>query len=71
VTISAEVKRTAEARDGEKWLRTERFVGKTARRLALPQEIDETKAAATYSNGILELALPKKSTVVGRRIAIQ
>jgi HSP20 family protein len=71
VQISAEVKREAEARDGEKWLRTERFVGKAARRFALPQDIDETKAAAAYTNGVLELTLPKKSTVVGRRIAIQ
>ena len=30
------------AKEGEKWLRTERYFGKTARRFALPQELDET-----------------------------
>ena len=71
VQISAELRREGEARDGGKWLRTERFVGKAARRFALPHEIDETKAVATYADGVLELELPKKTAVAGRRIAIQ
>ena len=70
VTISAEVKREQETKDGEKWLRTERFYGKTGRRFALPQELDETRAQAKFSDGVLELTLPKKATVTGRKIEI-
>jgi HSP20 family protein len=71
VAISAEVKRNAEAKEGEKWLRTERFYGKTGRRFALPHELDETKAQAKFADGVLELTLPKKTTVVGRKLSIQ
>jgi HSP20 family protein len=70
VTISAETKRDA-AREGEKYLRVERFYGKTARRFALPQELDESKAQARFTDGVLELTLPKKAAVTGRKIDIQ
>ena len=71
VTIAAEVKRGEDAKDGEKWLRTERFYGRTARRFALPQEVDESKAHAKFADGVLELTLPKKAQVTGRKIAVQ
>jgi HSP20 family protein len=70
VTISAETRRESEKKDGEKWLRTERFFGKTARRFALPQELDETKANAKFADGVLILALPKKAVVTGRKLEI-
>jgi HSP20 family protein len=69
VTISAETKREA-PKEGEKSLRTERFFGKTARRFALPQDLDEAKAAAKFTDGVLELTLPKKAAVTGRKIEI-
>jgi HSP20 family protein len=71
VTIAAEVKRGEEAKDGQKWLRTERFYGRSARRFALPQEVDEARAEAKFADGVLELKLPKKAQVTGRRIAVQ
>ena len=70
VTISAETQREP-AREGEKHLRVERFYGKTARRFALPQELDESKAQARFDLGVLELTLPKKAAVTGRKIDIQ
>jgi len=70
VTISAESRRDGEKKDGEKWLRTERFYGKTARRFALPQEIDEAKANAKFTDGVLALTLPKKAVVTGRKLEI-
>lgn len=70
VTISAEMRRESEKKENEKWLRTERFYGKSARRFALPQEIDETKANAKFNDGILELELPKKAVVTGRKLEI-
>jgi len=71
VTISAETKRATEQKDGDKWLRTERYFGKVARRFALPQEVDEAKAAAKFDNGLLELTLPKKAATAGRKLAVQ
>jgi len=71
VTIAAETRREAEQKEGEKWLRTERFVGKVARRFALPQEVDEAKAEARFADGVLELTLPKKAQVTGRKISVQ
>ena len=43
VTISAETRRDTEQKDGDKWLRTERYFGKSARRFALPQELDSVE----------------------------
>jgi HSP20 family protein len=71
VTIAAEVKRETAAKEGEKWLRTERFHGKVGRRFALPQEIDEAKANAKFADGVLELALPKKQAAAGRKVVVQ
>ena len=70
VTVSAETRREVEKKDNEKWLRTERFFGKTARRFALPQEIDEARATAKFADGVLELTLPKKAVVTGRKLEI-
>ena len=70
VTISAETRREGDKKDGEKWLRTERFYGKTARRFALPQELDEAKADAKFTDGVLTLTLPKKAVVTGRKLEI-
>lgn len=69
VTISAETARAAPA-EGEKWLRTERSFGKAARRFALPQELDESRVAARFELGVLELTLPKKALPAARKIAI-
>ena len=70
VTISAETRRENEVKEGEKWLRVERYAGKTERRFALPQELDDAAAAAKFIDGVLELTLPKKAQVTGRKLAI-
>jgi HSP20 family protein len=70
VTISAETRRE-DQKEGEKYLRVERAYGKTARRFALPQDLDESKAEAKFADGVLELKLPKKAAVTGRKVAIQ
>ena len=71
VTIAAEVKREEGSKDGEKWLRTERFYGRSARRFALPQEVDEARAGAKFADGVLELTLPKKTAAQRKQISIQ
>lgn len=70
VTLCAETRRDAAPTEGDKWLRTERFFGKSARRFALPVELDESKAVARFTDGVLELTLPKKASAVARKIEI-
>ena len=52
-------------------LRSERYVGKVSRSFQLAQEIDEAQVNAKYTDGVLELALPKKAATQARRITIQ
>jgi HSP20 family protein len=70
VTITAETKRE-DSKDGERFLRVERYYGKTARRFALPQDLDDTRAQANFTNGVLELTLPKKAAVSGRKLEVK
>jgi HSP20 family protein len=71
VAISAEVKNEKEVKDGERVLRSERYYGKLYRAFALGQPVDENGAGAKYTDGILELTLPKKAATQAKRIAIQ
>jgi HSP20 family protein len=71
VSISAERHEEKEVKDGEKMLRSERYFGKSSRSFELPQEVDEAQASAKYTDGVLELVLPKKVAVQAKRLAIQ
>ncbi|MEW6687929.1 MAG: Hsp20/alpha crystallin family protein [Pseudomonadota bacterium] len=71
VTLSAEVKREKEVRDGERVLHSERSYGKLSRSFTLPQELDEAKAEARFRDGVLELTLPKKAAAARKAITIQ
>ena len=71
VSISAEVRRAAEPRDGERLLRSERFYGSMARSFTLCSELDEQAVQARFDNGVLTLTLPKKQPPAARRITIQ
>lgn len=71
VSIGAEKKRVVENKDGERVLRSERHYGKVSRSFQLGQEIDESRAQARFSDGVLELTLPKKATVAARKLTIQ
>ena len=71
VSISAEVKKRTEQKDGEKMLRCERYFGRVGRSFALESEVDEAAASARYQDGVLELVLPKKKAAVARRLAVQ
>lgn len=70
VTISAEIKHEMEASESTRVLRSERRYGKTMRTFSLDSEVIEDKAKATYSDGVLELKLPKKNTVHHKELAI-
>ena len=71
VTITAEVKREAETKEGTRVLRTERYHGKTYRSFTLAQEVDDAAAEARYANGVLTLVLPKKAAQSARKLTIQ
>ncbi|HQT31110.1 MAG TPA: Hsp20/alpha crystallin family protein [Thiobacillus sp.] len=71
VSISAEVKKASEQKDGEKLLRRERYFGRVSRSFALENEVDEATASARYQDGVLELVLPKKAAVSAKRLNVQ
>jgi HSP20 family protein len=71
VSISAEKKTEKEEKEGDKVLRSERFVGKVSRSFSLGSDVDESKAQARYNDGVLELTLPKKAGSGSKKVAIQ
>jgi HSP20 family protein len=68
VSISAEVKKEKEEKKGENVIRSERYFGKVARSFTLATEVDSDKVQAKYSDGVLEITMPKKSN--GSKTAI-
>ena len=71
VSISAEIKKEKEEKEGGKVLRSERYYGKVYRSFTLGQDVDDTKATAKYNEGVLNLTLPKKAGVAAKKLAIQ
>jgi HSP20 family protein len=71
VAITAECKNEKEAKEGERVLRTERYYGKLQRAFQLGQAVDENAANAKYTDGVLEVTLPKKAATQAKRVAIQ
>jgi len=71
VTISAEVKRDHETREGERVLRSERYEGSATRTFTFATEIDEAASEAKYENGVLALTLVKKAPAAGRKLTVQ
>lgn len=70
VSISAETKQEKEVKEGEKLLRSERYYGKTSRSFSLASEIDEGASQAKYSDGVLELTLPKRAATSAKKLSI-
>jgi len=71
VAISAEVKNEKEVKEGERVLRSERHYGKVYRAFTLGQAVEEAGADAKYSDGVLQLTLPKKAVAQAKRIAVK
>ena len=70
VSISAERKQEKEVKEGERVLRSERYFGKVSRTIQLGQDIDESKSTAKFTDGVLELTLPKKIASASKRLSI-
>lgn len=71
VTLSAEVRQDKEVKDGERLLRSERYFGKVSRSFQLAQDIDDAKASARFTDGVLELTLPKRAGGASKRLTIE
>jgi HSP20 family protein len=70
VTISAEVKKEKEEKDGGRVLRSEREYGYASRTFTLGSAVDDSKSDAKYNNGVLELVLPKKAAASTKRLTV-
>ena len=71
VSISAETRAEKDVKEGERIIHSERYFGKISRSFRLGQEVDQVKASAKYSDGVLELVLPKKTAASAKRVTIQ
>lgn len=72
VRIEAETRQEKEEKEGERVIRSERYVGKVARSFRLETEVDDATAVAKFENGVLELTLPKRvAASTHHRLTIQ
>ena len=69
VTISAEVKKDTEETKG-RTLRRERQYGYASRTFTLASAVDDAHADAKYTNGVLDLKLPKRTTTTAKKLAV-
>jgi len=70
LTIRGERKRETEF-DEKGALHLERAFGVFTRSFTLPKTVDSTRITATYSNGVLELTIPKLEQVKPKKIEIK
>jgi HSP20 family protein len=61
VSLTAEVKKETEEKEGSRVIRSERYYGSVARSFTLDENVDQSAALAKYEDGVLQLTLPKKS----------
>jgi len=69
LTVSGERKSDREAK-GDGFYRAERAFGSFSRSLTLPKGVDPEAIAATFTDGVLEVRIPKPEERKPRRIAI-
>ena len=70
VSISAEVKKEKEEKEGKKVIRSERYFGAMSRSFNLDQDVNEGGAEAKYDNGVLLLTLPKKPGSTAKQLKV-
>lgn len=70
VSISAEIKKETEEKEGKKLIRSERYYGSVSRSFSLDQDVDQAAAQAKYNDGVLELTLPKKPGGAAKQITV-
>jgi len=70
LTISGERKQESEAREGETY-RSERYMGKFHRSVAMPTKVEPDQIKATYKDGILTVELPKAAEAKAKQIEVK
>ena len=70
LTIKGERKRESETKDA-KTHRVERSYGSFLRSFALPAGVDASKVNAAYTNGVLEVTLPKLAEAKAKQIKVE
>jgi len=71
LTISGKVDDRTETRDTERgFVRRERRCGAFRRSFRLPEEVDPDKVKASFTNGVLQIEIPKTHHRPSRRIKI-
>ncbi len=71
IRIAGQKRGAANDVPAEAYHRSERAVGKFARALALPSDIDAGKVTAEYDNGLLLVTAPKAEAVKPKRIKVR
>jgi HSP20 family protein len=71
VSISAETRQEREIKEGERTLRSERYYGKLSRSFQLEQDLNDERAAARFTDGVLELTLPKRVANPSKRLTVE
>ena len=67
--VSAERKFSSEKKEGDS-VRSEKFYGTYQRVIELPRDVDAENVQADYSNGVLELLIPKTEKAQAKNIQI-
>ncbi len=70
LVIKGERKREREFNE-ENAYRLERAFGTFMRSFLLPKTVDSSKISASYTNGVLEITLPKAETAKPRKVQIE
>jgi len=68
LTIRAQ--RTADSREGSKWLTHERPHGSYLRQFSLGEGVDVEKISAVYDNGVLNVIVPVSEKARPRKVAV-
>jgi len=71
LTVEAEHMEPVEKKEGKEKEKVERGYAHVKRMVTLPPELELEKIEAVYRNGVLEVHLPRKPEVVGRRIEVK
>lgn len=70
VSISAELKQEKDVKKDDSVLHSERCFGKIQRAFTLGHEVDQANAQAKYTDGVLQLTLPKKTSASVKKLAV-
>jgi HSP20 family protein len=70
LSIEGERKQEKEEK-GRKFHRVERSYGRFLRRVDLPQDVDDTKVAADFKDGVLTVRLPKSAAAKPRAVDVK